>query len=226
MTEAGRVSSFVTQANHGFSRGQCVKFDGTNWVTAPLGVAGVGIVGSLKDASTFEFVQLGLLEDLDGLTPGAAYYPSATGGLTLTPNGTAIGLAYDPSTLFIQPVSQAIAGFDPSGFATTAALNAAIASEVSRANAAYLEEAQASAVGLDILSSPTTRDVREDIQIEPASSTLAYTGALLTLITDAYGTKTFTYDGNNRLTGITGTGQYRSKTFTYTGPQLTSITVI
>lgn len=272
MTEAERASSFVTQAGHGFSRGQCVKFDGVNWTIAQTGVAGVGLVGSLKDASTFEFVQLGLLEDLDGLTPGAAYYPSETGGLTLTPNGTAIGLAYDSSTFYIQPVSQgalgykeakALEGFDPADYATTEVLGvaiateasranaaiaaeasradaaiaaeairadsvvaAAIAAEVTRANAAYLEETQASAIGLDILSSPTTRDVREDIQIEPASSTLAYTGPLLTLITDAYGTKTLAYDVNNRLTGVTGTGKYRSKTYAYTGAQLTSITVI
>ena len=226
MAEAERVSSFVTQAKHGFSRGQCVRFDGNNWVISPIGIAGCGLVGSLRDANTFEFIQLGLLEDLDGLIPGSAYYTSESGNLTLTPNGTAVGIAYDTRTIFIQPVAQAVAGFDPSGFVTISALNAAITSEVSRANLTYLEEVQASPVGLDILSSLTTRDVREDIEIEPASTTYAYTGTLLTLITDAYGTKTLAYDGSNRLTGVTGTGKYRSKTFTYTGSQLTSITVI
>lgn len=226
MAETERVSSFVTQAKHGFSRGQCVRFDGNNWVISPIGVAGCGLVGSLRDANTFEFVQLGLLEDLDSLTPGAAYYTSASGALTLTPNGPAVGIAYDTRTIFIQPVAQAIASLDLSGFVTVSQLNASISSEVVRANAAYLEESQASGIGLDILSSLTTRDVREDIEIEPASSTLAYTGTLLTLITDAYGTKTLAYDVNNRLTGVTGTGKYRSKTYAYTGDQLTSITVI
>jgi hypothetical protein len=100
-----------------------------------------------------------------------------------------------------------------------------MANEEARTEAAYLRKSQADTAGLDVLDSATSREVREAAEVEPSSATLVYTGELLTLVTDSYGTKAYSYDIDGRLTDITGTGKYRSKTFAYTGEQLTSITV-
>lgn len=202
MADAGRVSTFVTQAQHGFSRGQCVKFDGSNWTLAAVGVAGIGVVGSIQDANSFEFIQLGLLEGLDGLTPGATYYPSAT-GISTTPNGNAVGTAYTNTTLFLGSSPVATSTVDVNNFVTTAALTTTIASEVSRANAAYVKPS-------DLLA--TTK-------------VLTYTGDKLTSLVDSKGSKTLSYDVNGNLVSIVGTGIYQSKTYVYTSGVLTSITV-
>ncbi len=130
MAEADRVSSMVTQANHGFTRGDCVLFDGTNWVLATTGATGVGVVGSLASASAFEFVQLGFLDGLDSLVPGAAYYPDSSGQLSTTANGTAVGIAYQVDVLHVVPALAAASGSsaaDLSIYATTTQLAAAIA---------------------------------------------------------------------------------------------------
>ena len=134
MGETERVSTFVTQAKHGLTRGQCVKFDGENWVQAAVGVAGIGVVGSIQDANSFEFIQLGLLDGLDGLTPGATYYPSAT-GISTTPNGNAVGVAYTSTTLFLGSSPVATSTVDVNNFVTTATLNTTVANEVARADA-------------------------------------------------------------------------------------------
>lgn len=56
------------------------------------------------------------------------------------------------------------------------------------------------------------------------TKTFQYTDGKLSLITDNYGTRTYTYTGE-KLTSITGTGIYVSKIFTYTGDALTGIMV-
>lgn len=218
MAEANRVSTLVTQNSSGFSRGVCVRFDGTNWVRATTGQAGVGIVGSMMDSNTFEFVQMGELDGLDGLTPGAVYYPDSSGNLSVAPNGASVGIAYTDRTLFVGAPASVTAAIDLAGYATLSDLQAAIATAIL--------DIQAGTTGLVILASETPRDAREAIQIEDATQTLVYTGDLLTSLSDSYGTKTFSYDVDDRLTGIVGTGMYRSKTFAYTGDQLTSITVL
>ena len=202
MGDTGRVSTFVTQAKHGFTRGQCVKFDGNNWVLATVGVAGIGVVGSIQDANSFEFIQLGLLEGLDGLTPGATYYPSAT-GISTAPNGNAVGTAYTATTLFLGSSPVATSAIDVNSFATTAALSTSIANEVARANATYVKPS-------DLLA--TTK-------------VLTYTGSQLTSIVDSKGSKTLSYDVNGNLVSVVGTGLYQSKTYVYTAGVLTSITV-
>lgn len=202
MPEAGRVSSFVTQAKHGFTRGQCVKFDGNNWVIAAVGVAGIGVVGSIQDANIFEFIQLGLLDGLDGLTPGATYYPSAT-GISTTPNGNAVGVAYTATTLFLGSSPVATSTVDVNNFVTTAALGATMASEVVRADATYVKPA-------DLLDTTTV---------------LGYTSGLLTSLVNSKGSKTLSYDVNGNLVSMVGTGKYQSKTYVYTSGVLTSITV-
>ena len=202
MGDTGRVSTFVTQAKHGFTRGQCVKFDGNNWVLATVGVAGIGVVGRIQDANSFEFIQLGLLEGLDGLTPGATYYPSAT-GISTAPNGNAVGTAYTATTLFLGSSPVATSAIDVNSFATTAALSTSIANEVARANATYVKPS-------DLLA--TTK-------------VLTYTGSQLTSIVDSKGSKTLSYDVNGNLVSVVGTGLYQSKTYVYTAGVLTSITV-
>jgi hypothetical protein len=136
MTTSELIASAVTQANHNFSRGTVVRFNGTNWVVSTSGVAGSGVVGSIQDSNTFEFVQVGLLDGLDGLTPGALYYPTSSGQLSTTVNGTAIGLAYDSDTLLVQPVSQVAGNIDPSTYVTSPQLTAAIAAAQAVAAAA------------------------------------------------------------------------------------------
>ena len=202
MADAGRVSTFVTQAKHGFSRGQCVKFDGNNWAPAAVGVAGIGVVGSIQDANSFEFIQLGLLDGLDGLTPGATYYPSAT-GISTTPNGNAVGTAYTDTTLFLGSSPVATSTVDVNNFVTTAALGATMASEVVRADATYVKP----------------NDLLDTTKV------LTYTGDKLTSLVDSKGSKTLSYDVNGNLVSIVGTGIYQSKTYVYTSGVLTSITV-
>jgi YD repeat-containing protein len=199
-----RVAIPVTQESHGFVRGTPIFFDGTNWVLATIGGPSVGVVGDLLSQDAFEFVLLGEVTGLDTLVAGSLYYPDGAGGLSLTINGQSVGIAYTDTILHVVNGGSASAStpstvVDLSSYATNAALLQAIANEVSRANLAY--------------------------ELKSTSSTLVYTGDLLTSVTDAYGTKTFSYDIDGRLTSIVGTGLYPTKTFAYTGDQLTSITV-
>ena len=213
MVDAGRVSTFVTQAKHGFARGQCVKFDGTNWILATVGVAGIGVVGSIQDANSFEFIQLGLLEGLDGLTPGATYYPSAT-GISTTPNGNAVGTAYTETTLFLGSSPVATSAIDVNNFVTQVALTTAIASEVVRTNATMAAE---------VVRANATYVKPSDLLA--TTKVLTYTGSQLTSIVDSKGSKTLSYDVNGNLVSVVGTGLYQSKTYVYTAGVLTSITV-
>ena len=164
MATTDRVSSSVVQAKHGFSRGQCVLFNGTNWVLATSGSAGVGVVGSLESADVFEFVSLGLLDGLDTLIPGATYYPSAL-GISINVSGVAIGTAYTDTKLFVSAsgASTPSAPIDTSGFVTTSALNAATAS-INAALAAHNHDSR------------YTHSVEFDgvISVEPGNSGLVF----------------------------------------------------
>lgn len=112
MPEASRVSTPVTQVGHGFTRGDAVQFDGVNWVLASTGGTSVGIAGSLFDANSFEFIQLGELDGLDDLVPGSLYYP-AESGISTTVNGSPIGMAYTDSVLFVGMTSGASTSSGP-----------------------------------------------------------------------------------------------------------------
>lgn len=136
MSEASRIGVFLTQQNHGFSRGSPVRFDGSNWVLASTGGTGVGLVGSLNDANTFEFVTGGELDGLDGLTPGQTYYV-LNGVLTTEATGDPIGYAVSSTQLIVGSTPTIPAPVDTSSFASTTALAAAIAAEVARADSAY-----------------------------------------------------------------------------------------
>lgn len=199
--ESNRIGVAVAQNSHGFSRGSCVFFDGSNWVLATTGGPNLAVVGDAISGNAFEAVMLGELDGLDGLTPGATYYVGAAGTLSTTPNGPAIGQAYTASVLLVsvaQGAESSSAAVDTSQFASRSELVAGLATEVSRADAAY--------------------------DRSPSNATLTYTGDVLTSYADAYGTKAFAYDVNGRMTGWTGTGAYRSCTLGYTGELLTSKT--
>lgn len=135
MTEANRVSSRVIQQSHGFGRGSCVRFDGTNWVLAISGAPGVGVVGN-RDADSFEFVQVGLLDGLDSLVPGAEYFPDESGELSTTGTGSSVGTAYDSRTLFVQPPISTVSAAPASSGVSMTQLVSAVASEASRADLA------------------------------------------------------------------------------------------
>src|SRR5687767_14012133 len=135
MSEANRVGTLVTLSSHGFGRGDPVRFDGDDWVRATEGDLGVGVVGSVPDNNTFEFVQLGELGGLDGLTPGSVYYPDSTGvGLSTTVNGSPVAFAYTESTIFVICYSETSGSgsdtFDHSILATNTALAAVTAAVV------------------------------------------------------------------------------------------------
>ncbi len=214
MSEASRIGVFVVQANHGFGRGDPVLFDGSNWTLANTGGSGIGLVGSINDGNTFEFVTHGELEGLTGLEPGATYY-AVSGALTTTPSGVSVGYALSDTKLFIQAGSSSsgTAAIDTSSFASTTQLAGAIAAEITRSNTAI-----DAAIDAEV--------ARAEARYErfPTDADLTYTGDLLTLYEDEYGTKTFAYDVNDRMTGWTGTGIYRSCTLGYTGDLLTSKT--
>lgn len=129
-----RVSNNVVQASSGFSRGDCVRFNGEDWVLAATGGMGVGVVGSLNSSGTFEFVQMGELDGLDGLTPGATYYTDSNGQLSTTVNGPPIGIAYTDKVLLVgsEPGAgaSATAVVDTSQLVTATEMAAAIASAV------------------------------------------------------------------------------------------------
>jgi YD repeat-containing protein len=62
--------------------------------------------------------------------------------------------------------------------------------------------------------------------VRGVSGTPTYDGnGRLSVLTTAFGTKTYTYDGSGKLTNITGTGIYRSKVISYSGGKFAGITV-
>lgn len=131
-----RVATSVTQENHGFVRGTCVVFNGTDWVLASAGAHGVGVVGNIMGSNVFEFVQMGAIDGLEALIPGAVYYPGPNGSLSITPSGTAVGTAYTDLVLFVGPAPGASTPapvVDTSLFVTQSQLIAAIATAVAAA---------------------------------------------------------------------------------------------
>lgn len=85
----------VTQASHGLSVGDVVRFDGTAYVKATADTAGnaeaVGVVTAVPDAGTFAYQTAGVASTLSGLTPGELYYLKDDGSL-----GTSAGTVDKP----------------------------------------------------------------------------------------------------------------------------------
>lgn len=78
----------VTQASHGLSVGDVVRFDGTDYVQALADTSAhaeaVGVV-SLVDGDSFAYQTAGVVSTLSGLTPGDLYYLKDDGSLGTTP---------------------------------------------------------------------------------------------------------------------------------------------
>lgn len=81
----------VTQASHGLSVGDVVRFNGTAYVKATADTAGnaeaVGVVTAVPDSGTFAYQTAGVASTLSGLTPGELYYLQDDGSLG-TSSGT------------------------------------------------------------------------------------------------------------------------------------------
>lgn len=81
----------VTQASHGLSVGDVVRFDGTAYVKATADTAGnaeaVGVVTAVPDSGTFAYQTAGVVATLSALTPGELYYLQDDGSLG-TSSGT------------------------------------------------------------------------------------------------------------------------------------------
>lgn len=81
----------VTQASHGLSVGDVVRFDGTDYVQATADTAGnaeaVGVVTAIPDSGMFAYQTAGVVSTLSGLTPGELYYLQDDGSLG-TSSGT------------------------------------------------------------------------------------------------------------------------------------------
>lgn len=82
------LSVTKTQASHGFSTGNAVRFNGTSWVKAQSNspdTTGVGIVVVI-DPDVFKLYLYGPISGLSGLTSGEYHYVSSTsaGALTTT----------------------------------------------------------------------------------------------------------------------------------------------
>lgn len=75
----------VTQAAHGLSVGDVVRFDGTAYVKATADTAGnaeaVGVVTAVPDSGTFAYQTAGVVSTLSGLTAGELYYLRDDGSL-------------------------------------------------------------------------------------------------------------------------------------------------
>lgn len=102
---AGGTITKISQTNHGFSVGQAVKFNGSQYVLAQANVVSnsyvVGLIATVPDTNTFELVTSGIVT-LSGTNfiPGSVYYlsPNVAGSLTTT-EPTTVGQVSKP--LFI-----------------------------------------------------------------------------------------------------------------------------
>jgi len=87
----------VTEVAHGFSVGDPVRFDGTNWVAANAASeanADVhGVVRTVTDVDTVVLAQAGTITGLSGLTPGDTLYLQDAGGLGATVGTVDVPLA-------------------------------------------------------------------------------------------------------------------------------------
>ena len=81
----------VTQTAHGFSEGDWVRFNGTDYVLAQadtfVNSEGIGVISTVLDVDTFVVQSAGFnSSSFSGLTPGAMYWlsPSSAGDMTAT----------------------------------------------------------------------------------------------------------------------------------------------
>jgi hypothetical protein len=110
-----------TQAAHGFSVGQVIRHNGTDYVLAQADVPAnaenvVGIVSAVPNVNTFRFTLPGFAFG-SGYTPGASYYLSAaTAGATATVAPNITGTVVVPLGVGLEDGSLMTQGY--SGFQT------------------------------------------------------------------------------------------------------------
>lgn len=94
-TSVVSVANIVTQALHGFSVGQIVYFNGTEYALAQANVSAdaevIGVVETVININSFALLVNGYITTLSGLVAGGTYFLSDTvaGQLTLTEPTTA-----------------------------------------------------------------------------------------------------------------------------------------
>lgn len=92
-----------TQTAHGFSVGNVVRFDGTDWVLSDASADATsevfGIVSTVVDANTFQLTSSGYISGLSGLTAGAAHFLSETAGAITATAPTAASTVNKPVVL-------------------------------------------------------------------------------------------------------------------------------
>jgi hypothetical protein len=99
---SGEVVVQVSQTAHGFVVGECLRWNGTQWVKAQANsvtnALAVGMVSAVYDTNSFALTLIGRVSKTGwGLTPGAVYYlsDSVAGGITAT-EPTTTGLVSKP----------------------------------------------------------------------------------------------------------------------------------
>lgn len=94
----------VADTSHGFTVGDVLRFDGTNWVEAKADTAAnavvAGMVVSVPDTDTFALAASGFVSGLTSLTAGSTYYLQDAGGL-----GTSAGTVSVPVLLALTTTS-------------------------------------------------------------------------------------------------------------------------
>jgi len=78
----------VNQASHGFSVGNILRHDGSDYQLAQANTSEnaevIGIVSEVLDANSFKIQFIGIVNYLTGITPGKSYFlsPTVAGNLT------------------------------------------------------------------------------------------------------------------------------------------------
>lgn len=92
----------VAQTSHGLSVGDCVRFNGTNYVEATAdtiaNAQAIGLVVEVVDANVFVMQQSGRAFGLSGLVAGSRYYLQDAGGLGTSPGTVHVSVLVAAST--------------------------------------------------------------------------------------------------------------------------------
>ena len=107
------VVKTLTETAHGFTVGNIIRFNGTNYIKAKADSASnsanvLGLISKVVDVNSFQLATTGYIDGLSGLTAGYTYFLSDTvaGGLTAT-EPSAVGTVSKPMLIAVS----ATAGF-------------------------------------------------------------------------------------------------------------------
>ncbi len=105
----GSFSKEITQNLHGFSVGNAIYFDGSNWLKAKADhedTLGIGIVSDVDNTNTFTVTFTGIISGLSGLVAGEYYFVSTTSAGNLTSTKPING--YENPILFATDTNEGI----------------------------------------------------------------------------------------------------------------------